>query len=162
MSEPTHAVLVDFARRWLYGTRKCSVVATERNCRRAEEAPDAIGWRPDGESILVECKTSVADYLADQRKPHRARAGMGRERWYLTTAGLLAGRDLPTGWGWLELRSGRVFRRVDAVDRGVVAEVLAAEAPLLVALTRNVVNGWSGPGVTARPADEDVEERPAC
>lgn len=130
---PTHAELVDVARRWLYGTRKCSVVATERNCRRADEAPDAIGWRPDGESILVECKTSVADYLRDRKKAHRAGPGMGRERWYLTPWGLLAGYTAPevwpTGWGLLGIREGLPGRPCGgprAAGRGAVGRGAAA------------------------------------
>lgn len=156
-SEPTHAELVTLAARWLRGTRKCSLVATERKPWVTDEHPDAIGWRPRGESILVEAKTSVADFLADLRKPHRAGAGMGRERWYLTPSGLLAHRmrpDLwPADWGLLEVRNGKVYRVVEAVDRGPAAEVLAAELPLLVAITRNVLEGRA-PGLSTEAGPE--------
>lgn len=155
----THAELVALAARWLRGTRKCSLVATERKPWSTDEHPDAIGWRPRGESILVEAKTSVADWLADLRKPHRAGAGMGRERWFLTPWGLLAGRvgtGWPAGWGLLGVRNGKVFRVVEAIDRGPVAEVLAAELPLLVAITRNAMSGYS-PGLTADPMTPPIE-----
>lgn len=141
----THAELVALAARWLRGTRKCAVVATERKPWAADEHPDAIGWRPHGESILVEAKTSVADYVADLRKPHRAGAGMGRERWYLTPWGLLSGRvgqdGWPAGWGLLGVRNGRVYRVLEAVSRGPSSEVMVAELPLLVSITRNVLDG---------------------
>lgn len=155
----THAELVVLAARWLRGTRKCSLVATERNVPKAFEAPDAIGWTPDGLSVLVECKTSVGDFYADRRKPTRCGApAMGRERWYLSQDGLLAGRELPPGWGWLVVRNGRVFRAVHATPSDDLA-VLRAELPLMVALARRALEGF-GAGVTL--GDVDVETEPAA
>jgi hypothetical protein len=141
----THAELVIRARRWLANTRRCSLVATERNSWVVGESPDAIGWRFDGYSILVECKTTLADFYADQRKPGRREGwrGLGRERWYLTPAGLLDGRYLPHGWGLLELR-GRSLRRVlDATTR-VDPLASAREVPLLVAVARRALCGGFG------------------
>lgn len=149
----THAELVALAARWLRGTRKCAVVATERRAWLAVESPDAIGWQPNGASILVEAKVSVADYLADQRKNERCQR-MGQERWYLTPRGLLDGRTLPFGWGWLEVRGGRVHRRVAAIPPLWTRS--DSEVVLLVAITRNALGGWRGPGVTV--GDGDVEE----
>lgn len=60
----THAELVDVARRWLYGTRKCSVVATERNCRRADEAPDA---KEDQRMSRAEAETSPDEVAVVRR-----------------------------------------------------------------------------------------------
>src|SRR5690242_17047993 len=118
MPDLTHAALVELAARWLRSTMKCSLVVAERLAPGALEAPDAIGWRYNGASILVECKTSLADWRADQKKPTRAGAasGMGRARWYLTPPGLLAGREL-TGWGWAVVQMGRVYRLVQPVER---------------------------------------------
>lgn len=163
----THAELVALAARWLRGTRKCAVVATERRAWLAWESPDAIGWMPNGRSILVEAEASVADFLADQRKGRaepvwrdHATGGpvvgrMGQERWYLTPRGLLDGRTLPFGWGWLEVRGDRVHRRVAAVPLGARSD---SEVVLLVAITRNALGGWRGPGVTV--GDGDVEAVP--
>jgi hypothetical protein len=155
-----HEHLVSLAARWLRATRKCALVATERNARQAGEAPDAIGWLPDGSSILVECKTSLGDFYADRRKPSRTGApAMGRERWYLTEDGLLAGRELPPGWGWLAVRHGRVFRAIPAVPNAKPS-TLAAELPLLVALCRNALGGFRD-GVTPGGAgSEDDPEAP--
>jgi hypothetical protein len=156
MNEPrlTHKELVVLAARWLHGTRRCALVATERIAWKASESPDAIGWAPDGLSILVECKTSVADYLADLRKPTRCGApAMGRERWYLTEDGLLAGRELPAGWGWIVVRNGRVFRATPSVPQ-VGDECCRAEMPFIVALARKAAGGYGG--ITAAPV-ESVE-----
>lgn len=102
-----HAALVDAARRWLLGQRRCSFVLTELMYASslALEIPDALGFRcSEGLSLLVECKTSRADFLADASKPHRIdpELGMGDFRFYLTPEGLLAPEELPAGWGLLE------------------------------------------------------------
>lgn len=154
----THALLVALAARWLQSTMKCGLVVTERLAPGTDEAPDAIGWTTyDGQrSILVECKVSVEDWRADHQKPSRAAtAGMGRERWYLTPAGLLAGREL-NGWGWAEVRSGRVHRRAEPVPRPI-AEVRAAEHPLLLAVARRALQG-----ITDGCSVNDPVTRPAA
>jgi hypothetical protein len=60
--------------------------------------------------VLVECKVTRADFLADRGKPFRAKPeqGVGSERFYLTPPALLKSEELPAGWGLLELRRGRV------------------------------------------------------
>jgi hypothetical protein len=142
----THAELVKLAERWLSGTRKCAIVATERTCWQRSESPDAIGWTPRGESVLVECKTSHADFLADLRKPHRAeRVGMGLERWYLAQDGVLKFDTIPAGWGLLVFRSGRVYRAMPAQLRTEQAGAIAIEEqPFLVALVRKARGNANG------------------
>jgi hypothetical protein len=107
----THADLVARAKRWLLNTRGCGVVVTEWHSGTSE-TPDAIGWGSGGRrSILVECKVSVPDFVADRRK-HFRRAGTsaGRERFYMTPPGLIRPDKLQDGWGLLEVaeRHGRV------------------------------------------------------
>lgn len=145
----SHVDLVARADRWLKNTRRCAVVATERRCWQTAESPDAIGWLPDGTSILVECKTNRADFLADQRKPHRGEFGMGRERWYLTDGQFISASEVPAGWGLLELRDDKVWR----VVRAEVRPFNSSELPFLVAIARKALHGWRdgmsvGPGET--------------
>src|SRR5208337_2931128 len=61
-------------------------------------------------SVLVECKVSRADFLADREKPFRQKPelGVGCERFYLAPAGLIRLEELPAGWGLLELRNGKI------------------------------------------------------
>ena len=68
------------------------------------------GGRAACHSVLVECKISRADFLADREKPFRQKShrGMGCERFYFTPAGLLRPEELPAGWGLLEYRNRRV------------------------------------------------------
>ncbi len=98
---PTHADLVKVAERWLYKTMGCGVVFTEL-VTMANEIPDAFGLRSDY-TILVECKTSRSDYLADHKKWFRQipENGMGDYRFYLCPEGLISPNELPSKWGLL-------------------------------------------------------------
>lgn len=96
----THDKLVKCAKRWLTNAKGCRVVATELRSAVFEE-PDAIGWGPYARSVLVECKVSRADFRSDLKK---SRAGVGVERWYLVTPGLLKPEEVPEGWGLAEYR----------------------------------------------------------
>ncbi len=69
----THAQLVEQAVAWLRGYR-CGVVLSEQACVSGE-MPDAIGWKRASHSVLVECKISRADFLADRDKPFRQKSG---------------------------------------------------------------------------------------
>lgn len=104
----THGQLVKLAVGWLRRYR-CGVVLSEQACVSGE-MPDAIGWKQASHSVLVECKVTRADFVADWAKPFRQKPekGVGSERFYLTPAGLLKAEELPSGWGLLELRRGRI------------------------------------------------------
>src|SRR5262245_22691523 len=110
----THEKLVREAVAWLrrYG---CGVVLSEQSCASGE-MPDAIGWKRACHSVLVECKISRADFLADREKPCRKKpeSGVGCERFYLTPPSLLRVEELPAGWGLLECRN----RSVEIVHAG--------------------------------------------
>jgi hypothetical protein len=99
----SHAQLIERAVRWLRSYR-CGVVLSEQACASGE-MPDAIGWKRGCHSVLVECKTSRADFLADREKPWRQKPenGAGCERFYLTPAGLVRPQELAPGWGLLEM-----------------------------------------------------------
>jgi hypothetical protein len=54
---------------WLKGTRRCNPVFS--GIASCSEIPDAIGWSSNGSwygSTVLECKTSVQDFWADQKK----------------------------------------------------------------------------------------------
>ncbi|HYY70225.1 MAG TPA: hypothetical protein VE734_10860 [Terriglobales bacterium] len=135
----THAQLVSKAVDWLrrYG---CGIVLSEQACASGE-MPDAIGWKGACRSVLVECKFSRSDFLADHAKPFRQNPelGLGCERWYLTPAGLLATADLPPHWGLLELRAGKLRVSVKASRRNQRTSTgLMYEMNLLLASLRRV------------------------
>jgi hypothetical protein len=104
----THAQLVEAAVRWLRSYR-CGVVLSEQACASGE-IPDALGWKRACHSVLVECKISRADFLADREKPFRKKphTGVGCERYYLASKGILRAEELPEHWGLLELHNRKV------------------------------------------------------
>lgn len=104
--ELTHADLMKRAVTWLRGTMRCSVVLSERESRG--ERVDAIGFGK--QVIVIECKVSRADFLADQIKACRRVSGMGALRFYLAPARLLSHREMPEGWGLLEAQADRIKR----------------------------------------------------
>ena len=95
----THAQLVEKAVEWLRAYR-CGVVLSEQACVSGE-MPDAIGWKRASHSVLVECKISRADFLADRDKPFRQKQelGLGCERFYLTPPALLQPEGTAAGLG---------------------------------------------------------------
>lgn len=103
-----HAQLVERAVHWLRSYR-CGVVLSEQACVSGE-MPDAIGWKRACHSVLVECKVSRADFLADRDKPFRKKpeSGVGCERFYLAARGLIRQAELPAGWGLLEVHNRKV------------------------------------------------------
>jgi len=103
MKELTHDDLIKIAKKWLW--KRCVVVVTEMKIAREEpEVVDAIGWEYGGWSMVVECKTTRADFLREKRKRHHKEkeGGMGNKKYFLMPKGLITTDDLPTGWGLLE------------------------------------------------------------
>ena len=100
----THGQLVERAVEWLRSYR-CGIVLSEQACVSGE-VPDAIGWKRACRSVLVECKISRADFLADRDKPFRQNPedGVGCERFYLAPQGLISPSELPKHWGLLECK----------------------------------------------------------
>jgi hypothetical protein len=125
----THAELVARAGAWLR-TKGCKITFTEL-VSLCGENPDAIGWRDSGcISLLIECKTSRADFHADKHKMHRRadadglRWGMGRFRYYLCPPGVIRVEDLPPKWGllWCHPKKIELVRGKDPLNYGPAEE----------------------------------------
>lgn len=109
----THSDLCLIAVKWLKrsnsaGGPGCHVAVSECRSGWTGEIPDAIGFRAagfDDGSVVIECKTSRADFLADKKKAHRESGGIGNWRYFMAPAGLIKLDELPAGWGLLEVNS---------------------------------------------------------
>ena len=134
----THAQLVSKAVHWLRRYR-CGVVLSEQACVSGE-MPDAIGWKRTNHSVLVECKITRADFLADRGKPFRQKPeqGVGSERFYLTPPALVKLEELPAGWGLLEFRWGRIEAIHPSAKNLRTAAGFRYEMNLLLASLRRV------------------------
>ncbi|CAN7640381.1 adenylosuccinate synthase [Acidovorax sp. LjRoot129] len=109
-----HAELCKLAVGWLKrpssrGGHGCSVAIDECRTGWTGEVPDALGYRAAGTAgdgtVLVECKVTRADFLADKLKPHRQMGGVGNWRYYLAPEGLIAPEELPPKWGLVEVNA---------------------------------------------------------
>jgi hypothetical protein len=125
---------------WLKNARNYSVVVTERTTS-VSETPDVLGFHGPC-SLLIECKVSRADFLADREKPFRAspERGMGDLRYYAAPAGIIKPDDLPENWGLLEVRDKQVREIVDATlqlsdKRAEVSFLVSAIRRLEIACT---------------------------
>jgi hypothetical protein len=135
--EITHAKLVELGREWLirpycttapYGHYGCSVVLSELSAATyGSEIPDVLGFCPR-KSILIECKASLADFRADQKKPFRiaGEKALGLIRWYLAPKGLIPVEEVPEKWGLLEVLPGHLViatKRAEPQGRGYESEM---------------------------------------
>lgn len=135
-----HSQLVELAVQWLRSSYKCGIVLSEQYCATGE-IPDAIGWKGFCRSVVVECKISRSDYLADCAKPFRLRPeeGLGSERYYFAPAGLIKVAELPDAWGLLEASRTAVRIAKKASRRDQRTDVgLMKEMNLLLASLRRV------------------------
>lgn len=106
-----HNELCSLTVRWLKrpqsaGGHGCHIAVSEVRTGLSGEIPDAIGFRAcdhfDAGSIVVEAKTSRADFLADRKKQHRqAERGCGNWRYFICPEGVVSPEELPQGWGLL-------------------------------------------------------------
>jgi hypothetical protein len=135
-----HAILVDKAVEWLRHSYRCGIILSEQYCATGE-VPDAIGWKGQCRSVVVECKVSRADFLADARKEFRLRPeqGLGCERIYLAPAGIIGLNELPPHWGLLEYAKKSVRLVVKPARKNLRTDVgMMKEMNLLLASLRRV------------------------
>ena len=135
-----HAQLVARATEWLRRNYKCGIILAEQYCATGE-VPDVIAWRGFCKSVLVECKVSRSDFLADAHKPFRQKSeeGLGSQRFYMAPAGMIRADELPKHWGLLELTGREVRMTVKPGRADLRSEVgLMKEMNLLLASLRRV------------------------
>ncbi len=135
-----HAQLIESAVEWLRRCYKCGIILSEQYCATGE-VPDVIAWKGVCKSVLVECKVSRADFLADAGKPFRQKPeeGMGSQRLYMAPEGVIRADELPKHWGLLELRGRGVRMTVKPGRVDLRTEAgLMKEMNLLLASLRRV------------------------
>ena len=136
----THQQLIDLGEQWLRRRYRCGIVLSEQSCASGE-MPDVIGWKNSCRSVLIECKVSRSDFLADREKPFRKKPeiGMGCERFYLARQGMIRKDELPTAWGLLECKGREITVAVKANRQSQRTEIgLMWEMNLLLASLRRV------------------------
>jgi len=139
-AERKHAHLVARAADWLRYRYGCGIVLSEQYCATGE-IPDVIGWKASCQSVLIECKASRSDFLADANKAFRLHPedGLGSKRLYMAPAGLIAPAEVPKHWGLLECKGREVQLVVKPGKIDLRSHVgLMKEMNLLLASLRRV------------------------
>lgn len=112
---PTHKALTRRMSQYLKGNKHATVVFTELSTSTGE-TPDVIGWFgvSGGQSILIECKVSRSDFLADQQKSFRLleESGVGDFRYFAAPCGVISPEEIPEGWGLFEVTQYRTHEVV--------------------------------------------------
>lgn len=131
----SHDELVARAVRWLLNTYGCQTAFSEFESYTGE-IPDALGWKPNGRSVLIECKTSRADFLADRKKPFRMDPGIGvgAERYFMAPAAMIMPEELPASWGLLEVKGNGVKVRVACAPRRDLRSDVARKYEMMMLL----------------------------
>jgi hypothetical protein len=164
-TEITHAKLVHVAARWLRTYAKCKVVLTEY-ANKYPETPDALGWTAQETCILVECKVSATDFVADKQKAYRAiwSDGIGDQRYYLLTSALwqqLHLSSIPDSWGILVY----IRPRIVVVCRSISPTTLpsyglrAERSKLLSYVRRAQLRGFDGRRFPDEPVPVRIRRR---
>ena len=122
---------------------------------RATRSADAIAmslWPSLGLELHgFEFKTSRADWLRELKDPSKAETFKRFcDRWFLVTTSRETVRpgELPEGWGWLVVSSGRLF----TITAGPKLEPHPITRPFLAALLRRADEA---PGAFAVPSAEE-------
>jgi len=131
-----HAALILLAAAWLR-KKGCAVVITDMT-HGGPETADAIGWNSTY-SMVIECKASRSDFLADRKKDFRRNPekGMGSLRYFCAPAGLIQADELPPRWGLLECTSGKLREVVKATHQDASKK---HEVGLLLSALRRVAH----------------------
>ena len=110
--------------------RACMYSTVEIVCCGAE-LTDVWGTTGDL-TVLIEVKTSRADFLADKRKYARSKVAeelnqqIGNYRYYLCPEGVITEEDLPENWGLLvyDGKKIRMLKMANKVDSSTSMELL--------------------------------------
>lgn len=112
----THRELCILGSEWLKKSLRCTISIYEP--KGIKENPDAIGWRYsyggaryEG-SVLVECKTSRADFKQDFKKAFRIEPekGVGNWRYYMCPTDVIKPEEVPEKWGLLYVNEKRKIK----------------------------------------------------
>ena len=131
----THFELIEIGKKWLKqpyqnavpeGHAGCATILSEL-VTAADEIPDIIGWNLNG-SILIEAKTSLADFHVDKKKPWRSYQfmGMGDRRYYFCEKGVIPIEEIKDEWGLLEVVDRKVIvsKNAEYVDSNKQKEIM--------------------------------------
>ena len=107
-----HKRLCDLAKKWLL-KKGCMLAFTDCRSIYCAEEPDAFGVK-NADIWTVECKTSVEDFLRDEKKSWRAKQSpVGNKNFYLMTHNLCQ----------------KIFSKKESFKPGITHNVILVDVP---------------------------------
>ena len=105
----THRELVDLSHKFVLKNMSCGFAVKELKTT-CKEIVDVLGFGAWGHSILLEIKTSFADFKRDAKKSFRINPaeGVGKYRFYVCPKNLIQVEDLPDNWGLIWEDNGKL------------------------------------------------------
>lgn len=148
--------------KWLRARKNCErwetpwkYIAVEQNVYGTENADV---WATNGwSSIVVEVKTSRADFHADFKKKYRTDVWRdqvpGNYRYFLTPKGLISSEELPENHGLLEWDGNKISRVVPASYRKVTnrADLIYLSSILRRENFHQGIYNYRGQNLTIKP-----------
>ncbi|UFD98144.1 hypothetical protein [Vibrio phage BX-1] len=106
-----HTALCHFMGEYAKKKMNAGLVFVEHKTMMTHQIPDVLIYRQTC-TIELEIKVNRADFLADQKKPHRMdpSKGVGDYRFYVAPKGMIKVEELPEHWGLLEVSGKRVYK----------------------------------------------------
>lgn len=112
--KPTHKNIVRRISVWFKNRHQSCIVMAEF-VTAAQEIPDVLVMQSGANSVLIECKASRSDFIADKTKSFRRQEvyGVGDIRYYAAPEGIIKPEELPDGWGLLIVRPHQIIETVE-------------------------------------------------
>lgn len=160
----THDELNDMAVRYLQTTGGFLIICKELHSH-LDEIPDVYALN-NKFSVVIECKTSHADFERDKKKRFRKypKEGLGRYRYYFCEEGVLSPDEIPPRWGLIyvykngdmRLVKGKVFSNKRHDVKYCFTEDYSRECKALYSLLRKAVSwGFGKDGVWTYNGEEE-------
>lgn len=135
MSGIVHDWLCRRAYHWLLTAGECRWALKETGESKYGERPDALGWKHNKRSLLIECKATRSDFRSDKKKvfrdPNYWEHGLGQRRYYMSPPGVITPEMLPPNWGLLICHRLRVDVAVEPSKEPLNDRILLNEVQLL-------------------------------
>jgi hypothetical protein len=160
----THDELNTLAVRYLQTTGGFSIICKECHSN-VQEIPDVYAVN-NRYSVVIECKTSHADFERDKKKRFRKypKEGLGRFRYYFCEEGVILPEELPAKWGlvyvypngFIRLIKGKILGNNKDDGKYRFQEDYNRECAVMYSLLRKAVSwGFGKDGVWTYNGEED-------
>lgn len=126
--------MIKRAEKWLINTERCDIVCIKKSILTYH--PDLIGYKSNGVTVVVECRSSMDEFLKDRKnwlkKNDDKDRSMGALRYYFAPKNVLSPDDMPENWGLLAPFIENMRTIKVATKRTQTPDILAREFRYLI------------------------------